>query len=56
MMSMYSINEEGVEDTDTDAFRNRFFFEWGNQMFLLPRYINTRTILREPKVVKMAVS
>ena len=27
---MCSINEDGVEDTDTDVFRNRNIFESGN--------------------------
>lgn len=56
VMLMCCVNEDGVEDTGTDVFRNRFFFNGEIQMFLLSRHINTRTILHEPKVVNMAVS
>ena len=56
VMLMHCVDEDAGEDADTDVFRNRFFLNGGIQMFFLPRHINTRTILREPKVVKMAVS
>ena len=34
----------------------QFFLNEGILIFLLPSYVNTRTFLHEPKVVKMAFS